>query len=109
MKYLKKMSEGFLIACVVTIIMTSIVCAAEVPRGYNTPIPSSIMTPDKVKTRIGTLEFFDGVPTAKTAELVLDNLMFLRGVEAFLNGLPMCPSMHWLRVIKVSELRKPIT
>ncbi|MCK4676066.1 MAG: hypothetical protein KAT61_09110, partial [Gammaproteobacteria bacterium] len=30
------------------------------PKGYNTPIPSSIMTPDKVKTRIGTLEFFDG-------------------------------------------------
>ncbi|MCK4839940.1 MAG: DUF1254 domain-containing protein [Desulfobulbaceae bacterium] len=67
----------------------------KVPKGYNTPIPSSIMTPDKVKTRIGTLEFFDGVPTEKTAELALDNLTFLRGVEAFLNGLPMA-SIHAL-------------
>ncbi len=65
-------------------------------KGYNTPIPSSIMTPDKVETRIGTLNFFDGVPTEKTAELVLDNLMFLRGVEVFLNGLPMA-STHALR------------
>ena len=61
----------------------------KIPTGYNTPIPSSIMTPDKVKTRIGTLEYFDGVPTEKTAELVLENLVFLRGVEAFLNGVPM--------------------
>jgi len=67
----------------------------EVQEGYNTPIPSSIMTPDKVKTRIGTLEFFDGVPTEKTAGLVLENLTFLRGVEAFLNGLPMA-STHAL-------------
>jgi len=67
----------------------------KTPKGYNTPIPSSIMTPDKVKTRIGTLEFFDGVPTEKTAELALDNLTFLRGVEAFLNGLPMA-SIHAL-------------
>jgi len=90
-----KMSKGFLIACVVTLSMSSIVSAAEVPRGYNTPIPSSIMTPDKVKTRIGTLKYFDGVPTEKTAEMVLDNLAYIRGVEAFLNGLPMA-STHAL-------------
>jgi hypothetical protein len=46
------------------------------------------MTPDKVKTRIGTLEFFDGIPNEKTAALLYDNLDFLRGVETFLNGLP---------------------
>lgn len=56
--------------------------------GYNTKIPESIMTPDKVKTRIGTLEFFDGIPNEKTAALLYDNLDFLRGVETFLNGLP---------------------
>ena len=32
-----------------------------------TDIPVSITTPDKVKTRIGTLEFFDGFPTEATA------------------------------------------
>jgi len=91
----KKMSKGFLIAVMVTLSMSSIVSATEVPSGYNTPIPSSIMTPDKVKTRIGTLEFFDGVPTEKTAKLALENLMFLRGVEVFLNGVPMA-STHAL-------------
>ncbi len=62
--------------------------SAEVPDGYNTPIPESIMTPDKVKTRIGTLKFFDGIPTKETAALLYDHLDFLRGVETFLNGLP---------------------
>ena len=51
---------------------------------YNTKIPETIMTPDKVETRIGTLEFFDGIPTEETAALVYDNLDFLRGVESFL-------------------------
>nr|WP_319392131.1 DUF1254 domain-containing protein [uncultured Desulfobacter sp.] len=69
--------------------------AEKIPKGYNTPIPSSIMTPDKVETRIGTLDFFDGVPTEKTAQSVLDHLTFLRGVEAFLNGVPMA-SIHAL-------------
>ena len=64
-----------------TTLLSPLAMAGEnIPEGYNTPIPSSIMTPDKVETRIGTLEFFDGVPSEKTAELVLENLVFLRGV-----------------------------
>ncbi len=54
---------------------------------YDT-IPSKITTPDVVETRIGTLEFFDGLPTAATVDTVYDNLNFLRGVETFLNGIP---------------------
>ena len=61
---------------------------AEPTPGYNTKIPESIMTPDKVETRIGTLKFFDGIPTKKTAELLYDHLDFIRGVETFLNGMP---------------------
>ena len=34
------------------------------PAGYDTPIPESIFTPDTVETRLGPLEFFDGLPTA---------------------------------------------
>jgi len=64
------------------------VSLAEVPEGYNTPIPESIMTPDEVDTRLGKLEFFDGVPTEATADKVMENLLFLRGVETFLNGIP---------------------
>jgi hypothetical protein len=60
----------------------------EIRSKYNTEIPDFILTPDKVETRIGTLNFFDGIPTKKTAKLVYDNLDFLRGVETFLNGIP---------------------
>jgi hypothetical protein len=62
--------------------------AEEPTPGYNNKIPESIMTPDKVDTRIGTLKFFDGIPTKKTAALLYDNLDYLRGVETFLNGMP---------------------
>ena len=56
--------------------------------GFNRKIPDGIMTPDSVKTRIGTLEFFDGMPTIDTVETLYDNLDLLRGVEVFLNGIP---------------------
>ena len=62
--------------------------AQDATPGYNHKIPEKIMTPDKVETRIGTLEFFDGMPTKATVEKVYDNLDLMRGVEAFLNGIP---------------------
>jgi hypothetical protein len=62
-----------------------------------TDIPDKITTPDKVETRIGTLEFFDGLPTDETAERVYDNLDFIRGVETFLNGIP-ATSIEGLRI-----------
>jgi hypothetical protein len=52
---------------------------------FNTHIPEKIMTPDRVTTRLGELEFFDGMPTDATAATLLDHLTFLRGVEVFLN------------------------
>ena len=69
----------------------------RIPSGYNTPIPEEITTPDVVDSRIGTLKFTDGVPTAETAETLFDHLDFLRGVEAFLNCIP-AASMEALRV-----------
>jgi hypothetical protein len=53
-----------------------------------TPIPSSIETPDKVETRLGTLKFFDGFPDDATVEKVYDNLDFERGVQAYLTAIP---------------------
>jgi hypothetical protein len=46
------------------------------------------MTPNTVESRLGILEFNDGMPTAETSALVYDNLDFMRGVETFLNGIP---------------------
>ena len=60
----------------------------QVPRSYNTPIPSSITTPDVVETRLGRLEFDDGVPSPATAGLLWDHLDFMRGVEVILNCIP---------------------
>jgi hypothetical protein len=48
--------------------------------------PTAITTPDKIETRIGTLEFKDGAPTAATAEKVLDSLDYVRGVDAFMSS-----------------------
>ena len=69
----------------------------KIPEGFNTPIPQSIMTPDSVDTRLGTLNFFDGVPTQETADKVMENLLFLRGVETFLNGIP-AASIEGIRI-----------
>ncbi|MBK5400784.1 DUF1254 domain-containing protein [Pseudomonas sp. TH39(2020)] len=51
-----------------------------------TEIPPAITTPDRLETRIGTLEFKDGAPSAKTAQDVYDTLAFTRGVDAFMNS-----------------------
>jgi hypothetical protein len=69
----------------------------EILSKYNTDIPEGILTPDKVETRIGSLEFFDGLPTEETAQKLYDNLDFLRGVETFLNGIP-ATSIEGLRI-----------
>jgi hypothetical protein len=53
-----------------------------------TEIPPDITTPRLVDTRLGALEFVDGIPTEATAAKVYDNLDFLRGVEAFLTAMP---------------------
>ena len=46
----------------------------------------SISIPDKVETPIGTLNFFDGVPTGSTVGKVYDNLDRMRGVQVFLDN-----------------------
>src|SRR5262249_53431632 len=55
---------------------------------YKTDIPSAIVTPDSVDTRLGTLKFKDGFPDDATVQKVYDNLDFQRGVQAFLTAMP---------------------
>jgi hypothetical protein len=45
----------------------------------------SISTPDRVESRLDTLEFDDGAPSAATAELLTTTSMSFRGVAAFLD------------------------
>ena len=68
--------------------MMSSACAGEPTKGFNNKIPEQIMTPNKVKTRIGDLNFYDGLPDKATVDKVYDNLDFIRGVDVFLNFIP---------------------
>ncbi len=61
-----------------------------------TDIPASITTPDKVKTSIGTLKYFDGVPDKKTVDTVYDYVDRARAVDVFTNMIP-AVSMYHLR------------
>ena len=64
---------------------------------YNTDIPTKILTPDHVESRIGDLEFYDGMPTQATLDKVYENLDFMRGVDVFLNFIP-ATSIEGLRL-----------
>ncbi len=82
----------------------------EIPTYKNTTeIPVNITTPDVVETSIGTLNFFDGVPTKETAETTQAFLDKARGVDAFLKGIPGA-SLQELRrgpaVLGVNEVGK---
>ena len=56
---------------------------------YKADVPKSVLTPDKVQTKLlGTLEYFDGMPSKATVAKSYDFLDLARGVEAFLSGMP---------------------
>ncbi|MET4177523.1 hypothetical protein ABIB99_008647 [Bradyrhizobium sp. LA6.1] len=59
-------------------------------------IPPSLTTPDKVESRIGTLEFKDGVPSKSTAEKLFDNLDTTYAFRAFMDNMRGV-SIHALR------------
>ena len=48
-------------------------------------VPSSLVTPDKVETRLGTLEFKNGAPSAETLTKIYDNLDFAHAFDALVN------------------------
>jgi hypothetical protein len=60
---------------------------AQKPK-YSAKVPEYILTPNEVKTRLGTLKFSDGVPDRGTSQKIYDNLDFFRGVDTFLKGIP---------------------
>ena len=62
------------------LILPSLAAAQTAPA-----IPPSITTPDKVESRLGTLDFKDGMPSPATMAKVYDNLDFTHAVNAFMN------------------------
>ncbi|MDF1702901.1 MAG: DUF1254 domain-containing protein, partial [Planctomycetota bacterium] len=75
-------------ALATSVIFTAASAKDDVTPGYNNKIPDSIMTPHDIETRVGTLKYFDGIPTKETAEALYNHLDYIRGVEAFLCGMP---------------------
>ncbi len=61
--------------------------AQEVPEmKMETVFPDGITTPDNVQTRVGELNFFDGVPDVESAQKVYNLLDFTHAYQAFLDG-----------------------
>ena len=57
------------------LVATACVSAQETPTpGFNNKIPESVLTPDTVETKLGTLEFFDGIPDETAAAALFANL-----------------------------------
>ncbi|MDF1883364.1 DUF1254 domain-containing protein [Sulfurimonas sp. SAG-AH-194-C21] len=71
-----------------SLLLVSSLVASSLTPGFNIKVPQQVMTPDKVETRLGTLNFYDGVSTDATIKKMYDNLDFMRGVEVFLNFIP---------------------
>ena len=60
----------------------SLISNAQVPKSTL----QSISTPDKVQSSLGTLNFKDGMPDAATAQKLYDEIDYVHGVDAFING-----------------------
>src|SRR6187549_1838183 len=73
---------GNLAAAVVsaTLILPGLAAAQTTPA-----IPSSITTPDKVESRLGTLNFKDGAPDKATLEKAYDQIDVTHAYNAFVN------------------------
>ena len=62
-------------------------CAGHALGGPNDGIPKTLITPDRIESRIGTLEFKDGVPTDATAERLYNTIDFTFAYRAFMDNM----------------------
>ena len=99
-----------LVAAVVVCVMPAL---PDLAAAQTAPaIPPALITPDKVETRVGPLQFKDGAPSAETAEKVYDTLDFTRALDAFLNSTGARPLMRSVRASSASAqrtIRSPFT
>ena len=70
------------------LMIDSVVLAAEQPKmKMTTEIPPGITTSDEIKTRLGDLHFFDGVPDKETVQKVYKFLDFQHAFQAYMSGI----------------------
>jgi len=88
---MKSRFNRFMLAAVCAVLISPLWASAQ-----SMP-PASITTPDRVESRIGTLEFKDGVPSRATAQKAYDQLDFTYAYRAFMDN---------MRGVSIHALRK---
>ena len=78
-----KTKQLFIMGLIVAV--TAVLIAGSAFAEVSKEVLESIMTPDTVKTSIGTLKFLDGAPYPETAEKVYDYIDTARAADAFLD------------------------
>jgi hypothetical protein len=79
MKYKLRIRGAFLLS-------GTLLLAAAASADVSKQTLNSLSVPDKVETRIGTLEYRDGAPTVETAQKVYDTLDFTRALNVYNNS-----------------------
>jgi hypothetical protein len=77
---MKSAASAVSVATLATLAMLRFAAAQTAPA-----IPLAISTPDQVETRLGTLDFKDGAPSAESVGKIYDNLDSVHAFEAFEN------------------------
>ncbi len=85
---MKTKSLTFILVALVAVGLASTAGAEAPTMKYSTEIPANVITPDRTETRLGTLEFTDGFPTAETSEKIWDFMDFSRAVEVMIMTTP---------------------
>lgn len=88
MKAFSRFSSAAFSALLIGASAAPLQAADRIPKGYNTPIPKDVLTPDSVRTRIGTFNYFDGFPDDETMRKARHQVDLGRGVQTFLNFMP---------------------
>ena len=92
-------------ACTVTFALAQPVPVNPSPQ-YKAAVPDSIRTPDSVQTTtLGTLQFFDGMPSADTVAKTYDYLDVARAAQTFLAGVPAASAYSALEGFKAAGMQ----
>jgi hypothetical protein len=83
-----RLLQKVLLTTMVTLIPLQLFAQEPPKMKMTTEQPPGVATPNRLETRIGTLELVDGVPTPETIQKVYDNLDFQRAVQAYLINIP---------------------
>jgi len=81
------MKAKYLVTSSLVVLMAVVMVTTVWAQEKRTKIPAFLTTPDKVESRIGSLQFNDGYPTGEAAAKIRDELDYLHGVEAFMNSI----------------------